>query len=156
MMKPTRGNQIELPHDEPPLVTALIKILRVVKSGWWNQSDRNIGGPLQFQLLQLLTAYPDHTFTISDCAKLIAVKHATISETARTLQKRNMISTCRSSRDKRVVQIDITQFGHHALHTQITQSPLYRALQDTLSTIEQEQLLKIVTHLNHLIDPLHA
>jgi DNA-binding MarR family transcriptional regulator len=156
MIKSTRRNQIGLPHDEPPLVTGLIKILRVVKSGWWNQSDGNIGGPLQFQLLQLLVASPGHTFTISDCAKLLAVKHATISETAITLQKRKMVSRFRSSRDARVVHINITEFGQHALHTQITQSPLYRALQDTLSTVEQEQLLKIVTHINHLIDTPHS
>jgi DNA-binding MarR family transcriptional regulator len=91
--------------------------------------------PVHFRLLGLLSRHPA---TLTELAERQAVSPPTMSKTVAMLEERGWVTRVRSETDRRVVIIQVTEAGRHALHETYQQAEEY--LTSLLMSLEPAEL----------------
>jgi DNA-binding MarR family transcriptional regulator len=97
-----------------PLVMRLIfsEMRQAGQQGQMGQPQQCNAAPAHFRMLGMLSKRP---FSLTDLAEHQAVSLPTISSTVTTLEERGWVTRTRSTEDRRVVMIDLTEEGRGVL-----------------------------------------
>jgi len=126
------------------LASGFEKLGLAMKSRTWRREGRPGLGPLQRQILTLLRSKPERTAQVSTIANELVVRLPTASEAVATLERKRLVRRRRTSRDGRVVTVELTARGLQACGPSAGKPDhLARAI-ETLAKEEQASLLKVL------------
>lgn len=137
---------------EGKIVASLERISQAFRVLLWQESKENSLTPLQVQIILFLFTQSDEKRKVSYLAKEFNVTKATISETIKTLEQKNLIIKEEETADARSYIIHLTQKGKEiAEHTAGFAKDVYLPI-NHLQPDEKHNLLlsliKIIGHLN--------
>lgn len=103
--------------------------------------------PVHFHVLNMLEI---QSWTLTALADHLAISTASMSRTISVMEERGWLTRTRSTEDRRVVTIEITDAGHQVLLDIERRSLQY--LTEVFSQLSQEELQKLMDGLEILID----
>ena len=105
------------------------------------------------QLQSLLTLYANGPLPLSNIAKLIMVKSSTVTGIIDRLEQKGFVSRVRDSKDRRVINIELTEGGRHLVED--APPPFQQKIVSGLkkfSENETKQIITALTKLTNLLD----
>ncbi len=105
------------------------------------------------QLQSLLTLYENGPLPLSHIAKLIMVKSSTVTGIIDRLEQKGFVSRVRDSKDRRVINIELTEEGKHLVEN--TPPPFQQKIVNGLKKFpedEKKQIITALTKLTNLLD----
>lgn len=134
---------------ESKIVAGLERISHSFRILLWEASKENKLTPLQIQVMLFLNYHDSKYCNVSYLSKEFNVTKATISETIRILEEKNLIKKSKSDDDSRSYSISLTDKGKeladkHALFT----NQIHQCIQ-SLSKYEKEIFLNIILNIIH-------
>jgi DNA-binding MarR family transcriptional regulator len=149
-------SQFNLLHQnsniESKIVVSLERISQAFKVLLWSESKENSLSPIQTQILIFLLFHSPEKGKVSYLANEFNLTKATISDTIKTLESKELIRKVFEEKDARSYTIELTESGKKtaelsASFAKVIQNPI-----DELPEIEKEKLLenllKIIYDLN--------
>lgn len=149
-------SQFDLEHQnsnlESKIVASLERISQAFKVLLWNESKENSLSPIQVQVLIFLLYHSPEKRKVSYLANEFNLTKATISDTIKTLENKQLIKKEYEKEDARSYLIQLTDEGRKiaektSLFAKNIQSPI-----DQLTELEKENLL---TNLFNIIQDLN-
>ncbi len=137
---------------EGKIIASLERIAQSFRVLLWQQSKEFPLSPIQIQLLIFLLHHSSEKRKVSYLAEEFNLTKATISDTVKTLEQKQLIIKDFKGQDSRTYSINLTEKGKNiaentSLFTKEIRTPI-----DKLSAIDKENLLAsllgIITHLN--------
>lgn len=137
---------------EGKIVASLERIAQSFRVLLWQQSKEYPLSPIQIQLLIFLLYHSSEKRKVSYLAEEFNLSKATISDTVKTLEQKQLIAKDYEGQDSRSYSINLTEKGKNiaeksSLFTKALRTPI-----DHLSAIDKDNLLtsllSIITHLN--------
>jgi DNA-binding MarR family transcriptional regulator len=119
-----------------------------------SENIEKVAGISGTQLWALAEINDTPNITVNNLAKTMALHQSTISNLIDKMEKRNLIQRIRSTEDKRVVYLSLTNEGNEIL--QNAPSPAKGILVDALSAMPDDDLISLQNNLNNLVDQLGA
>jgi DNA-binding MarR family transcriptional regulator len=137
---------------ESRIVAALERIAQAFRVLLWQESKENTLTPIQVQVLLFLRFHSAEKCKVSYLADEFNMTKATISETIKTLENKQLVSKTPELHDTRSYIIGLTAKGEElAEKTSLFSKEIFKPI-DTLHQDDKESLLLsllgIITHLN--------
>lgn len=151
-------NPTPLRHRTPSLARRLIT--EFVKIGLaLNRHDRKMAGSnglglTQTRILEFLRQCPKRSARLSAIAGGLSITPATACESLRTLTQKGLVRKVRSETDERVVVITLSAKGHRKADHAAGHDGFLIPAAESLTTAEQEALLKTLLKLTLVIQEL--
>jgi len=151
-MSEQSDNDIRPPHDSIREIIYLIRRLMQAGSLYTKELNKkyNVSAP---QLNSLVALSENGPLSPSQIAKYIMVKSSTVTGVIDRLEQKGLVRRVRSSRDRRVITIELTDEGAQlALHAP---PPIQQKIVDGLKRLlpaQQEQIERNLSMLVHMLD----
>ncbi len=134
------------------IIAAFERIAQAFRVMLWEKSKELALSPIQIQIIKYINYHSDETITVSKLANIFDLSKATVSDTIKLLQSKNIIQKINDDKDNRIQKIILTPYGEKITsHAQSFHNELMQILENIL--IEEKSnlyisLLKIIYYLN--------
>ncbi|MFT5757432.1 MAG: DNA-binding MarR family transcriptional regulator [Alteromonadaceae bacterium] len=102
--------------------------------------------PVQLEVLNYLSSCNKYSDTPMAVTEYLGQTKGTVSQTIKTLEKKELVKKITDEKDKRISHVVVTQLGSEILKEHLPTHMFVNAC-STLSDPEQEQILSALTHL---------
>ena len=146
--------QKSIPRQQDDQIREIIyQIRRLMQAGGIYSKELNkkyqVSAP---QLHCLLSLYENGPLPPSHIARFIMVKSSTVTGIIDRLEHKNLVRRMRNSRDRRVINIELTETGE--ILAQNAPPPIQQKIVDGLKNLSESKMEQIVRSLGMLTDML--
>lgn len=148
--------QKSIPRQQDDQIREIIyQIRRLMQAGGIYSKELNkkyqVSAP---QLHCLLALYENGPLPPSHIARFIMVKSSTVTGIIDRLEQKNLVRRMRNSRDRRVINIELTETGE--ILAQNAPPPIQQKIVDGLKNLSESKMEQIVRSLSMLTNMLDA
>lgn len=136
---------------ESKIVASLERISQAFRVLLWHESKEHSLTPIQVQVLIFLLFHDSEKCKVSYLADEFNMTKATISDTVKTLENKNLISKVYEPNDLRSYVIKLTKKGEEiAYQTSLFSNEIFKPIEELRQDDKEMMLLNLLTIIRHL------